>query len=37
LGYLGKERFQEIKEEIGDEERMLKTMIKTLENKNLDP
>ena len=33
LGYVRKERFQEIREEIGDVERMLKAMIKSLENK----
>jgi len=37
LGYMGQERFQEIKEEIGDVERMLKAMIKSLENKHLNP
>jgi len=33
LGYVGEERLQELREEIGDVERMLKTMIKSLENK----
>jgi hypothetical protein len=33
LGYVGEERFQEIRQEIGDVERMLKAMIKSLENK----
>ncbi|MBW1851093.1 MAG: hypothetical protein JRJ15_06620 [Deltaproteobacteria bacterium] len=33
LGYVGKESFQEIREAIGDVERMLKAMIKSLENK----
>ena len=37
LGYVKKERFQELREEIGDVERMLKAMIKSLENKHLDP
>jgi len=37
LSYVEKERFQELKEEIGDIERMLKAMIKSLENKHLDP
>jgi hypothetical protein len=32
-----KERFQELREEIGDVERMLKAVIKSLENKHLDP
>ncbi len=33
LGYVEKESFQEIREAIGDVERMLKAMIKSLENK----
>ena len=37
LGYVGKERLQKIRDEIGDVERMLKAMIKSLENKHLDP
>ncbi len=37
LGYVQKEKFQELREEIGDVERMLKAMIKSLENKHLDP
>ena len=37
LGYVGKERLQEIRQEIGDVERMLKAMIKSLENKHLNP
>jgi len=37
LGYVQKEGFQELREEIGDVERMLKAMIKSLENKHLDP
>jgi hypothetical protein len=32
-----KERLQEVREEIGDVERMLKAVIKSLENKHLDP
>jgi DNA-binding HxlR family transcriptional regulator len=32
-----KERFQELREEIGDVERMLKAMVKSLESKNLNP
>ena len=37
LGYVGKEIFKELKEEIGNVERMLKAMIKSLENKHLNP
>jgi hypothetical protein len=37
LGYVGKERLQELREEIGDVERVLKAMIKSLENKHLNP
>ena len=37
LGYVGKKRLQEIRQEIGDVERMLKAMIKSLENKHLNP
>jgi four helix bundle protein len=37
LGYVEKERLQELREEIGDVERMLKAMIKSLENKHLNP
>jgi hypothetical protein len=37
LGYVGKERLQEIRQEIGDVERILKAMIKSLENKHLNP
>ena len=33
LGYVGEERLQEIRQEIGDVERMLKAMINSLENK----
>jgi len=34
LSYVGKERLQEIREEIGDVETMLKAMIKFPENKH---
>jgi len=34
---MGKERLQEIRQEIGDVERMLKATIKSLENKHLNP
>ena len=37
LDYMGKERSQDIRQEIGDVERMLKAMIKSLENKHLNP
>ena len=37
LGYMGKERLQELREAIGDIERMLKGLIKSLENKHLNP
>ncbi|MBR9986894.1 MAG: four helix bundle protein [Desulfosarcina sp.] len=37
LGYVEKERLQELRGEIGDVERMLKAMIKSLENKHLNP
>ena len=37
LGYVEKESFQELREEIGDVERMLKAMIKSLKNNHLDP
>ena len=37
LGYVIKERLQELRADIGDVERMLKAMIKSLENKHLDP
>ena len=37
LGYVGKERLQELTEEIGEVERMLKALIKSLENKHLAP
>ena len=32
LGYVEKERLQELREEIGNGEKMLKAMIKSLEN-----
>jgi len=37
LDYVVKERLQEIRQEIEDVGRMLKAMIKSLENKPLDP
>ena len=37
LGYVEKESLQKLREEIGDVERMLKAMIKSLENKHLNP
>jgi four helix bundle protein len=37
LGYVGKERLEKLRAEIGDVERMLKALIKSLENKHLDP
>ena len=37
LDYVEKKGLQELKEEIGDVERMLKAMIKSLENKHLNP
>ena len=37
LGYVEKERLQKLRKKIGDVERMLKAMIKSLENKHLDP
>ena len=37
LGYVKKEELQELREEIGDVEQMLKAVIKTLENKHLNP
>ena len=37
LGYIGKERFHKLTEEIGAVERILKALIKSLENKHLDP
>jgi len=37
LGYVEKERLEELRMKIGDVERMLKAMIKSLENKHLNP
>ena len=37
LDYMKKEKLQEVREELGDVERMLKAMIKSLENKHLNP
>jgi len=37
LGYVGKERLQKSRAEMGDVEIMLKGLIKSLENKHLDP
>jgi len=37
LGYMEKERLGGLKGEIGDVERMLKALIKSLESKHLDP
>jgi four helix bundle protein len=37
LDYVGEERLQKLRAEIGDVERMLKALIKSLENKPLDP
>ena len=37
LGYVEKERFGELRGEIGDVERMLKALIKSLERKHLEP
>ena len=37
LGFVGKRRLQEIRQEFGEVERMLKAMIKSLENKHLKP
>ena len=37
LGYLEKEKFKGIKQEIGDVERMLKAMINSLEEKHSNP
>jgi len=37
LGYVGKERLQELREEIGDVERMVKAMIKPSKDKHLNP
>ena len=37
VSYVEKESLVKLKEEIGDIERMLKALIKSLENKHLDP
>ena len=37
LDYMKKEKLQELREELGDVERMLKAMITSLENKHLNP
>ena len=37
LGYVEEGRLQKLKSEMGDVERMLKALIKSLENKPLDP
>jgi len=37
LDYMKKEKFPELREELGDVERMLKAMIRSLENKHLNP
>ncbi len=37
LDYMKKEKLQELREELGDVERMLKAMIESLENKHLNP
>jgi len=37
LGYVGKERLQKLRAEIGDVERMLNTLIKSLGKRHLDP
>jgi len=37
LGYLNKESLSELQRDIGDIERMLKALIKSLENKHLNP
>jgi len=37
LDYMNKEKLQEFREELGDVERMLKAMIRSLENKHLNP
>jgi hypothetical protein len=37
LDYMKKEKLQELREELGDIEKMLKAMIKSLENKHLTP
>jgi hypothetical protein len=37
LGYVGKERLEKLRAEMGDVARMLKALIKSLKNKHLDP
>ncbi len=37
LDYMKKEKLQELREQLENVERMLKTMIKSLENKHLNP
>ncbi len=37
LGYVEKERLDKLRGEIGDVERMLNALIKSLESKHLDP
>ena len=37
LNYMNKEKLQELREALGDVERMLKAMITSLENKHLNP
>jgi len=37
LGYLNKESLSELQRDIGDVERILKSLIKSLENKHLNP
>jgi hypothetical protein len=37
LDYVEEERLQKLRTEIGDVERMLKALIKSLENKHLNP
>jgi four helix bundle protein len=37
LGYIKSDDFQELQQDIGDVERMLKALIKSLQNKHLNP
>ncbi len=37
LDYMNKKKLQGLREELGDVERMLKAMIKSLENKHFNP
>ena len=37
LGYMEKERLQELREDFGGFERMLKAMVRSLKNKHLNP